>query len=286
MIALLLLACTADDPQTEDSFLEDTGTVDATLPPMPPAFSGDACPTMAGDELTFESAGVERTVKMLWPADPNGAPLWFNWHWLGGSASQAIQYQDLQDIADLGYIVVVPESRDDELFEWGFPKGVDDSIDLTLFDDLLGCMIEQHNIDRKRVYSTGMSAGGLWTTNLAMNRSEYLAAAAPLSGGTEPFQAYDEPVRDIPVMLTWGGEDDLFQGLSFQDATFALQASLENDGHWVLMCEHDLGHTLPPVNLDHVIDFFAAHEYGEELPWQDELPSDLWSGCSFDAGPQ
>jgi predicted esterase len=282
MIALLLLACTADDPQTEDSVLEDTGTVDATLPPVPPAFSGDACPTMAGDELTFESAGVERTVKILWPAEPQGAPLWFNWHWLGGNASQAIQYQQLSEISDLGYIVVVPEARAGEDYEWAFYKGADDSYDLTFFDDVLGCMIEQHNIDRKRVYSTGMSAGGLWTTNLAMNRSEYLAAAAPLSGGTEPFQAYDVPERDIPMMLTWGGEGDTYGGISFETATLSLRESLEADGHFVLLCEHDKGHDLPPVGLEHVIDFFAAHEYGDALPWQDELPSSLWSGCSLE----
>lgn len=282
MIALLLFACTADEPETQDSVVEDTGTVEEGLPPLPPAFSGGTCPDFSGDEVTFSSAGVERQVKLLLPAEPQGAPLWFNWHWLGGTASQAIQYQDLQDIADLGYIVVVPESREDELFEWGFPKGVDDSIDLTLFDDVLGCMIEQYDIDRKRVYSTGMSAGGLWTSNLLMNRSEYLAAAAPLSGGTEPFQAYDQPERDVPVMLTWGGTEDLFQGLSFHDATLEFQESLQADGHYVLMCEHSLGHTLPPVGLEHVVQFFAAHEYGDALPWQDALPSDLWSGCSLE----
>lgn len=283
MIALLLLACTADDPQTQDSVqVEDTGTIDESLPPLPPAYSEGRCPDFSGEEVTFQSAGFERQFMVLWPEEPQGAPLWFNWHWLGGTAEQAIQYQQLSEIADLGYIVVVPRSRAGQDYEWAFYKGSDDTYDLSFFDDVLGCMIEQYDIDRKRVYSTGMSAGGLWTTNLAMNRSEYLAAAAPLSGGTEPFQAYDQPVREIPMMLTWGGEDDTYGGVSFQDATFALQESLEEDGHFVLLCEHDQGHDLPPVGLEHVVQFFAAHEYGDELPWQDELPGDLWSGCSLE----
>ncbi|MFT5585672.1 MAG: putative esterase [Cognaticolwellia sp.] len=282
MIALLLFACTADDPQTEDSVVKDTGTVDETLPPLPPAYSEGTCPDFSGDEVTFQSSGEDREFLVLWPDEPVGAPLWFNWHWLGGSASESIRLQDLSEIADLGYIVVVPEARAAEDYEWAFYKGADDTLDLTFFDDVLGCMIEQYDIDRKRVYTTGMSAGGLWSTNLAMNRSEYLAAAAPLSGGTEPFQAYDVPTRDIPMMLTWGGPDDLFGGISFEDATFSLQASLEADGHFVLMCEHPYGHVLPPVGLEHVVEFFAAHEYGDALPWQDELPSDLWSGCSLE----
>ena len=282
MIALLLFACTADEPNPQDSVQgEDTDVVDPTLPPLPAPYSGGSCPDFSGDQVNFQSSGEDREFLVLWPDEPVGAPLWFNWHWLGGSASESIRSQDLSDIADLGYIVVVPEARVEENYEWAFYKGGDDSLDLTFFDDVLGCMIEQYDIDRKRVYSSGMSAGALWTTNLAMNRSEYLAAAAPLSGGTEPFQSYDVPVRDIPMMLTWGGPDDLFSGISFQDATFALQESLEADGHWVLMCEHPYGHVLPPVGLEHVVDFFGAHEYGDELPWKDELPSDLWSGCSL-----
>ena len=38
----------------------------------------------------------------------------------------------------------------------------DPAADLTLFDDILACLDQQYDIDNKRVYTSGFSAGGLW----------------------------------------------------------------------------------------------------------------------------
>ena len=199
MIHLLLLACITDN-ETQDSQVGGDDTAEETgLPPAPPSYTGGVCPDFSGDEVTFESLGVERTVLMLWPDEPLGAPVVFAWHWLGGSAQQAISGLELSKLTDQGYIVVVPTAQEGNLLEWGYFQDADDSFDLALFDDVLSCVDEQYEIDRKRVYSTGFSAGALFTTRLGMKRSQYLAAIAPLSGGTEPFQPYITPERALPV---------------------------------------------------------------------------------------
>lgn len=279
MIHLLLFACISD-PQTQDSTGGGDDTAEQSgLPPLPPAYSGGTCPEFSGDEVTFSSAGEQRTVLMLWPEEPQGAPLVYAWHWLGGNAPDAISYLELSKLQDQGYIVVVPTAREGELLEWGYFQDADDSYDLALFDDTLSCLNSQYEIDRSRVYSTGFSAGALFTTRLGMKRSQYLAAIAPLSGGTEPFQPFVTPERPLPVLATWGGPEDLYLTLSFEDATLEFAEKMGENGSFVALCEHSGGHTLPPVNIAHVKDFFAAHSYGDETPWAGGLPEDLWSGC-------
>lgn len=279
MIHLLLLACIADPEPSETGDTGGDSAAESGLPPLPPTYTGGVCPDFSGDEVTFESLGVQRTVKMLWPEEPQGAPLVYAWHWLGGSASQAISSFELSKMTEQGYIVVVPEAREGELLEWGYFQEADDSYDLALFDDTLSCLNEQYAIDRARVYSTGFSAGALFTTRLGMKRSQYLSAIAPLSGGTEPFQPYLTPERALPVLATWGGPEDLYLNLSFEDATMEFAQKLAADGSFVGLCEHARGHQMPSVRLDHVRAFFAAHTYGEPSPWVAGLPEDIWSGC-------
>lgn len=277
---LLLFACTSGDP-TDTSDTTDTGPT-GPQPPTPAAYEG-TCPDISGERFSITSAEIERDVLLLLPEEPTGAPVWFAWHWLGGTAAQAIRFQGLQAVADAGYIVVAPNSREDELFEWAF-AGSDPTADLALFDDLVSCLHEQHQVDLSRLYTNGMSAGGLWSTYLLMNRSEVLAAAAPFSGGTGNFQQYTAPTRQLPVLLTWGGPEDLYGGLSFHDATLELSAELQGLDHWVAHCEHTGGHNLPPNGTEAALQFFGAHTWGEPSPWVDGLPADF--AMSFCALPE
>ncbi|MCP4810808.1 MAG: prolyl oligopeptidase family serine peptidase [Proteobacteria bacterium] len=233
-------------------------------PPAPVAYSGGTCPDMKNGEMTITSDGIDREIILKLPGDPSGAPVWFNWHWLGGSASDAVRYQGLKTVKQAGYIVVVPESRDGmAASEWGFiGDGSQAGPDLALFDDVLSCLDEQYDVDNSRVYTTGMSAGGLWSTYLVMHRSEYLAAAAPLSGGTGVFVDYTEPARDMPVLLTWGDANDKYNGLSFDDASKEFEADLVEDGHWVRTCVHTQGHVIPNEATDYTLQFFEDHPWG------------------------
>ena len=276
-----LLACVGgtDGDPASDTGASDSGDGVTGGPPAPVAYSGGECPDMTNGVVEMVSDGHDREMILKIPDDPNGAPVWFNWHWLGGTAEQGVSYQGLNAVKRAGYIVVAPEARDGmAATEWGFSgNGNQAGPDLVLFDDVLSCLDAQYDIDNSRVYTTGMSAGGLWSTHLLMHRSEFLAAAAPLSGGTGVFQEYSTPERDLPVLLTWGGPNDTYSGLSFDDANLELREALVEDGHWVGSCIHDQGHTIPNQATDYTLQFFADHPWGVDpvvgLNGSDAYPS-------------
>ncbi|MFT5685382.1 MAG: hypothetical protein ACI8RZ_006333, partial [Myxococcota bacterium] len=51
------------------------------------------------------------------------------------------------------------------------------------------------------------------------------------------------------------------------------------DGHFVVECEHDGGHTIPTEGVNTAIDFLMAHQAAGVLPWQDGLPDTLPGYC-------
>jgi dienelactone hydrolase len=212
------------------------------------------------------------------PDNPNGAPVVFAWHWLGGTADQILDWVGFEDLADEGAIVVAPESSGSP-YEWRWDEPSDSNADAQLFEDTLACLYEQWDIDLDRVHTTGMSAGGLWSTWLIMFRSEWLASGAPLSGGFYA-QWYTSPEETIPVMLVWGGPTDTYNGYSFDVSSQDFSGQLRDDDHFVVECEHSGGHIIPTGAVDFVWRFFEDHPRGEdEEPWADGLPSALPSYC-------
>ena len=244
----------------------------------PPAYSEGNCPTLqAGHNTGFRSSGLDRDIRIDLPENPEGAPVLFAWHWLGGKADSMVDWSSFKDFPQKhGAIVVAPESRGLQ-FEWD-TFASDNSPDLVLFDDLLSCLWEQYDVDLDRIYASGMSAGGLWTVTLSHYRSEWLAATAPLSGGatTENWQTKDL----IPMLVTWGGPYDTYGTYSFQQGSLDLSQQLREDGHFVAHCVHNGGHVLPPMGEDYVWTFFDAHPKGvSPEPWEAGIPEDMPSMC-------
>ena len=190
-----------------------------------------------------------------------------------------IRYLELDELAaDENVIVVAPRS-DDSAYEWHFAEGPEGNPDLLLFEDLLSCLWQQYDVDLDRIHATGMSAGGLWSSYLTLHEADWLASTAPLSGGSDSF-TYATPASPIPVLLTWGGPSDLYGSYSFEDASLYLSEALREDGHFVVECVHDDGHSLPPWGIEYAWEFFEAHPRGvDPLPWAEGLPSGYPSGC-------
>lgn len=282
MIRLLpciaLLACAG----TEGT---DTGAQNLPQPAPLMELSNGSCPSFAttGAEVTFTSADVERKVRAYLPGgDTTGAPLLFVWHPLGVSASQIAQWNDLQTLAtDTGAVILVPSSQDSNMFDWEFVN--ESTTDIVLYDDLRTCAADQLGIDVRRVYTTGMSAGGLWSTYLTMHRADTLAASLIMSGGTDPVVTYESPDADIPVLMFYGGDNDTWSGggfsLDFQQATLAFADDIKEDVETVILCNHEGGHTLPPSNMGTVQGFLLKHAYGERSPFADGDLTGLPSSC-------
>ena len=165
-------------------------------------------------------------------------------------------------------------------FEWAFLSEPEDNVDLMFFEDLLSCAWNTWDVDLDRVYTTGMSAGGLWTSYLLLHEAPWLAAAAPLSGGANTAQ-YVQPARRLPVLLTWGGPSDFAVGYDFNQANITFSELLRGDDHWVGECEHDGGHVPPNGAKDYVWQFFEDHPLGvDPEPYADAMPSSFPSYCS------
>jgi poly(3-hydroxybutyrate) depolymerase len=280
----LMLACTGGaEVQDSDTDTETDSDTDEEKREGPAYSGGNAgldCPSLtAGRNREFPSGDDTREFILELPSDPNGAPVVFAWHWLGGSADRILGYSTIGAFAEkYNAIVVAPESRG-LTYEWDTFEEDDHSPDLVLFDDLLSCLWQQYEVDLDRVYATGMSAGGMWTVTLTHQRSEWLAASAPLSGGATSMSW--NPEEAIPVLLTWGGVTDLYGSFSFHDSSLALSEQLTKNEQFVAHCVHSEGHTLPPGDEDYLWTFFESHPKGvNPEPWAEALPSSLPSFCS------
>lgn len=293
-------SATADAAETADSANAADSAIAAEVadtapagpqPPQAPLFAG-TCPELQPGTVEFSVGGHTRRAEVYLPDEPKGAGVLFLWHGLGDSAKNFASGMGAKVLATkLGLIVVVPNSCCaypvqkaccNQLTAWNFVSEFDR--DLSLFDGLLSCLDQQHTIDRGRVYSSGFSAGALWTTYLLMNRSEYLAAAGPMSGGVNDFNPWAAPKRQVPVIDTSGGVTDVFANglIDFQASTAELNSQLTKSGHFVVHCQHQLGHTVPGDMALFVMEFLAAHRWGDSVsPMASELPSTAPSGCKI-----
>ncbi|MFT6143047.1 MAG: putative esterase [Myxococcota bacterium] len=263
-IAVLAFLAACVEPKPE--------VANVTPPPLPLAPSG-TCPAIEGDgTYTFESNGREREVIVYLPNEiASDQPILFMWHGVGDTGTILPRVLGARAMSeDQNAIIVIPQSLDENPLEWGFLNGGED--DLALFDDMRSCLHRDFDVDLSRIYSTGFSGGGLWTTFLTMNRSDVLAAVLMFSGGTEPIIEYNRLEWDIPVLLSWGGSNDtwgqpgLFE-VEFEVTTLDLQAELMEDEHLVVSCNHGLGHTLPASAGDMVSTWLFGHTFGVASPF-------------------
>jgi predicted peptidase len=65
--------------------------------------------------------------------------------------------------------------------------------------------IKEEQIDRDRIYLTGLSMGGFGSFDLASRHPEWFAAIAPICGAADPAKIV--ALKDIPVWLVHGDAD-------------------------------------------------------------------------------
>ena len=129
-------------------------------------------------EPDLRRRGAQRPRVTTPSAGTEGAALLFAWHWLGGSPEQFNSYFGLQAKADeLGAVIVVPHMPlDSNAFEWEFVN--ESEHDVVLFRR--PAQLPDHptgGTDIQRVYTTGVSAGALWSSYLSIHRADSLSAA-------------------------------------------------------------------------------------------------------------
>lgn len=271
----------------------DTTQPHTGLAPAPKGFAG-TCPNLAAGANSITSAGENRTFRVFLPPQPKGASLVFMWHGLGDTSQNFSAAMGAAQVANGRNAIIIAADAFQQVVAvmpptWGFLGEPDP--DLALFDDLLSCVDAQFDIDNDRVYTTGFSAGALWSTLLVMQRNEYLAAATLWSGGTSETGFvtidYATPGHKLPVLAASGGATDTWNNLlDFQKGTDDLIAKLSADSVLVVGCNHNSGHTIPPGGQNWGWDFLFHHTYGQKSDLWGHTPSTLYPAyCKFPAAP-
>jgi predicted esterase len=248
--------------------------------------------------------GNDRTFLLVLPSNPEPdevLPVIFLWHWLGGSANDFLEKGQIQAAADSQrFIAVIPESKGDITFKWPFDaqqkqERVDE--EFTFFDDMLSCVSEQFKVNNNCVASAGVSAGALFTDQLAGGRGQYLSSILSLSGGVGGVvRPWTQPDHRMPAMVLWGGPtDQCFFVMNFDTASKELEKSLDAGGHFYLECVHNCGHSEPPLEAPAGLTNFAGlwqfvfdHPYwlkpGTSPYTSDGVPKALPTWCAIGAG--
>jgi len=229
-----------------------------------PTYAG-TCPALAAPPTATKltSSGAERELLVFRPSTiaPNESlPVVFLWHWLGGDAGQMGSVLDVQTAVDQRrFIAVVPSAKGDALFRWPFEatqsQGRVDE-EAKFFDDMLACVAAAFpaNVNKDCVSSIGVSAGALWTAQLAIERSTRLSSVVSLSGGTgDVVRPWKAAPHKVPALVLWGGSNDVYPSnfpiVNFSNASKNLESGLSAGSHFVVECVHNCGHDVPPFDV-------------------------------------
>lgn len=279
--ALALLALAACTPGETHDTADDWPEGLARLAPL----SDGECPDLSEPgRSTFSSGGKERRVHVYFPEHkPADMPVAFFWHPLGATANMItniIDFGVLADRHDMAF--VIPQALSEEPYEWGFYAD-DGMYDGVLYDDLRTCLSQELAVDLERVSTMGMSAGGLWSSWLTVRRADTLSTAYVMSGGTGQVVYYETPAEPIPVLVMWGGPDDTYslgaRTVDFEASSIHFSEHLQADGHFVVECLHDDGHTIPLDALGSFPAWLKAHRFGKESPYASGDLGDLPRWC-------
>lgn len=263
----------------------------AKVPENLPQSTG-TCPDFVNGVITVSPAQNNTPRKIrIWMSEKTNTldgPLVFYWHGTGGSPDEAITGLGEDTIAAIlaeGGIVAAPyhdpEAGEFPWFLTTYPLN-DREDDLRVADEILACADEKIGIDSARIHSLGFSAGGLHTAQMSFRRSSYIASVATYSGGirdnaTPPNQY---PANKFPAMILHGGITDVVF-ISFQKASESYRDLLVSKGHFAILCNHGMGHTIPTNARVSVWRFFQDHRYGfDPSIYQSTLPAGFLEYCS------
>jgi len=287
-------------------------------PPLPVA----GCPALVSGRNTITSSNTAREFILVLPATAQPGeklPVLFMWHWIGGNANGFLTRGDIQTAADeQHFIAVIPEARGANVAftsfntKWPFditqPQARMDE-EFKFFDDMLACVEAQYTVNESCVSSIGVSAGALFTDQLAQARSNRIASFVSLSGGVGAtiIKPWAGSARKLPAIVLWGGDGppgmdgnkDILGcfsiGMDFSVASTALESSLVSGGHFVIECKHNCGHVEPPFEQPDgeskyagMWEFSLNHPFwlpaGQSPFLQKGLPSTMPSWCAIGVG--
>lgn len=104
--------------------------------------------------------------------------------------------------ADFPFIVVSPQCPPHTVW----------ANELDALRALVDNVIQEHRVDRTRIYLTGLSMGGNGAWHLAADHPFLFAAVVPICGWANPYLGFPERIqilKDVPVWAFHGEKDDV-----------------------------------------------------------------------------
>jgi poly(3-hydroxybutyrate) depolymerase len=209
------------------------------------------------------------------------APMVFYWH---GTGSTAGEYASMaaavsQGVTQEGGVLIsFNGTTGGDLLSGTAIFGAGD---FKLADGLLACAVKNNNVDPRRIFATGCSAGGLFTGAMLAQRSSYMAAGAPNSGGwTTPLQFQNAHIPAIMTIHGAPGTDVVI--IDFSQSSMTADTAFKGKGGMVINCNHGGIHCGGGGLAGDVWKFFKAHPFGvTPLPWKDMLPAGFSPQCKI-----
>jgi poly(3-hydroxybutyrate) depolymerase len=226
-----------------------------------------AWPAAAEEKITKEavtSGGAERTYYLLMPEQAKDAPVPLIVMLHGSGRDGKILLEHWQGMARKeGIALAGPDAVDRQ--GWNIvPDGPH------FVHDVVEAIKKAHNVDPKRVYLFGHSAGAIHGLHLGVLESEYFAAVAAHAGVimSEFTEFIGRAVRKIPVAM-WVGTNDRFFPV---DAVRATRDALVAGGIQARLTEikghtHDYYGRASQINKE-VWGFLQQHSLAAEPKYQ------------------
>ena len=184
------------------------------------------------DFFEFEYDGITRHYLLHVPDNlPTGAPLVFNIHGGGVSASDTQLFSQMDALADSeGFAVCYPQGLDllgipgfpmwNANLNYDPPIDIDDSGFLAALAEFLQ---DEHDFSPECTYACGWSTGGFMCFTLACEHSDVFKAIGSLAGTmSETDWAICDPDNTVPIVQIIGMQDTLvpYEGVPLSDELF------------------------------------------------------------------
>lgn len=152
----------------------------------------------------------------------------------------------VEERKDFPFIVVSPQCP---AGDWWTEKN---EVLIALLDDV----IARCDVDKDRIYLTGLSMGGYGTWTLASAYPERFAAIVPICGGGKPF--ITDKLKTVPVWAFHGAKDPLVPLKESEDMVNAIK---KRGGDAKLTIYPDAGHDswTETYNNQQLYDWFLQH---------------------------
>ncbi|MET0283199.1 MAG: hypothetical protein ABW352_01965 [Polyangiales bacterium] len=277
-------------PVAEEDAGEEPAPSDAGEEPPPPTTGSQepkvpakpaSCPEIKTGNITVKGQQVQLWVGTKVPGKKG--PIMFYWHGTGSSSREAtggLGKGNQEILAEGGVIASFTtttragQNTGNNVWYTG---------DFEMADEILACAIEQQDVDPRRVYTAGCSAGGLQASAMVYSRSSYLAGAMPNSGGTTFRYQLQDPKHVPPVIATHGAAGRDVVVIDFSTTTATMAKDVVAKGGFMVVCDHGGGHCGSPAAVKNAQwDFMKAHPFGvEPLPYEGGLPAGFPTSCKI-----